>query len=184
MIPAAPPALRRALARFGQREEGTATLEMVLCMPVLLMIFMAAFESGLLMTRQIMLERGVDLTVRELRLGTLDVSGADGHEVLKNDICDNTPFLPDCDATIRIELRPVSTVAWNLPAEPTTCFDRDEDLNPSLRPNPGVENELMLIRVCVIQNAIFPGANLGAALAEDSEGGYRLVTVAGFVNEP
>ncbi|QYK43615.1 MAG: pilus assembly protein [Paracoccaceae bacterium] len=176
--------MRRMLARFKRREDGGAMVELVIVMPVMMLVFMAAFESGMYMTRQIMLERGVDLTIRDLRLGALDVSAANGHDVLKTAICDRTPFLRDCDSTIRIELRPVSTTTWNLPTDSTTCFDRDEELNPSLRPNPGVENQLMLVRVCVIQDAIFPGANIGSGIVRDTQGGYALVTVASFVNEP
>ncbi|MFN4159352.1 MAG: TadE/TadG family type IV pilus assembly protein [Gemmobacter sp.] len=173
--------LRRALARFGRREDGGAMVELVIVMPVMMMVFMAAFESGMYMTRQIMLDRAVDLTVRELRLGRLN---APTHDTLKDEICNRAPFLRECDATIRIELRPVVTTNWNLPAGATTCFDRDEPINPSLLPNPGVENELMLVRVCVIQDAIFPGANIGAAIVRDTQGGYALVSVASFVNEP
>lgn len=173
--------LLRPLRRFARRQDGGAMVELVIVMPVMMIIFMAAFESGLYMTRQIMLERGVDQTVRALRLGRL--AGAT-HDDLKEEICDRSPFLADCDETIRIELRPVSTVAWDLPTTPTTCFDRDEEINPSLTPNPGVENQLMLVRVCVIQNAIFPGANIGSGIVRDTQGGYALVSVAAFVNEP
>lgn len=176
--------LRRSLARFARREDGGSMVELVIVMPVMMLVFMAAFESGLYMTRQIMLERAVDLTIRDLRVGSLDVSGENGHDLLKTEICDRARFLEDCDSTIRIELRPVLTTSWNLPSGATTCFDRDEDLNPSLRPNPGVENQLMLVRVCVIQDAIFPGANIGASIVRDTQGGYALVSVAAFVNEP
>ncbi|HMO08628.1 MAG TPA: pilus assembly protein [Paracoccaceae bacterium] len=173
--------LRRSLRRFGRREDGGAMVELVIVMPVMMMIFMAAFESGLYMTRQIMLERAVDQTIRELRLGRLENLT---HEMLKDEICDRAQFLLACDGTIRIELRPVSTTTWNLPADPTTCFDRDEVVNPSLTPNPGVENQLMLVRVCVIQDAVFPGANIASAIVRDTQGGYALVSVAAFVNEP
>lgn len=176
--------LRRSLARFRRREDGGSMVELVIVMPVMMMVFMAAFESGLYMTRQIMLERAVDLTIRELRLGALDVSGENGHDILKTEICNRAEFLQDCDSTIRIELRPVLTTAWDLPANPTTCFDRDEALNPSLRPRPGIENQLMLVRVCVIQDAVFPGANIADSIVRDTQGGYALVTVAAFVNEP
>jgi hypothetical protein len=174
--------LRRSLRRFGRREDGGATVELVIALPVMMLIFLAAFESGLYMTRQIMLERAVDLTIRELRLGRLNDDLT--HDRLKSEICDRAQFLRDCDSTIRIELRPVSTTTWDLPTTPTTCFDRDEEVNPSLTPNPGVENELMLVRVCVIQDALFPGADIARSIVRDTQGGYALVSVGAFVNEP
>lgn len=182
--PCVPGRLRRAIARFGRREDGASVIELVIMLPLTMTVFLAAFESGLYMTRQIMLERGLDLAVRELRLGRLDVSGDTGHDVLKAAICNATPLIHDCDATIRIELRPVTTTTWNLPTTPTTCFDRDRDMNPSLTPNPGAQNELMLVRVCVIQDAVFPGANIGQSIVRDTQGGYAIVAVAAFVNEP
>ena len=60
--------LRKWLARALRCEDGAATLEFALSVPVLITIFMASFESGLLMTRSIMLEQAVDITMRELRL--------------------------------------------------------------------------------------------------------------------
>jgi Flp pilus assembly protein TadG len=63
------PRIKARLARALRNEEGTATMEFVLVIPLIMMIFMASFESGLLMTRSIMLEQSVDMAMRELRLG-------------------------------------------------------------------------------------------------------------------
>ena len=52
----------KRLARGFRREDGTASVEFVMVVPVLLTVFMASFESGLLMTRSIMLEQAVDIT--------------------------------------------------------------------------------------------------------------------------
>lgn len=188
MIPRPPFAarLRRALARFARREDGGAMVELVIVMPVIMLIFTVAFESGMYMTRQIMLERAVDMTVRDLRLGRFaGVAPANMHEALKVSMCDRAPFLQNCDETIRIELTPVSTQTWVLPAQTNqSCFDRDQEVNPSLLPRPGVANDLMLVRVCVIQDSIFPGSPFSQSIKSDDQGGYRLVSINGFVNEP
>ena len=175
--------LRDALRSFRRREAGSGALELVIVLPVMMMVFMYSAESGLYMTRQIMLERAVDLTVRDLRLGRIPTPT---HAELKDDICANSSIIPDCDTALRVELVRVSTTNWNLPNTAIECVDRDEPIELSLEFNPGVENELMLVRVCLIQDAIFPGTKFSEGIARegDSAGGYAIVSTSAFVNEP
>ncbi len=175
--------LGSAWRRFRTSQSGGGAIELVIVLPVLLGIFISAMECGLYMTRQIMLERAVDMTVRELRLGQID---SPNHDKLKDSICENTSIIPDCATAIRIELVRISTTDWAFPTTGVACVDRDEPIDLSLEFNPGVENELMLVRVCLIQDAIFPGANFaqGIAFEGDDAGGYALVSTSAFVNEP
>lgn len=170
------------LRRFWRRDDGTATVEFVLTVPVLLMIFMASLESGLLMTRYISLERAVDMTVRNLRLGQYPNPT---HDLLKREICGRSSVLVDCSNAIRIELVPVDTATWNLPTSRVGCVDRaDEDIAPVIEVNPGQPNDLMLVRVCIVQDALFPTTGIGLRLPKDADGGYGLVALSSFANEP
>ena len=181
--PRPPFGLVAALRRFARREEGGGgVMEFCIMLPVFMFIFMAGAEGGIYTTRMILLDRAVDLTMRELGLGQLPNAT---HETIKAEICDNVPSLPNCDANIRVELLPVSTTAWNLPTADTTCIDRDAAVQPAVSFNPGASNQLMVVRVCVVQDAMFPGASIGRML-EDADGqvGYRIVSVSAFVNEP
>jgi len=58
------------LRDLRRKEDGNATIEFAILFPAFIMIFLSAFESGLLMTRQVLLDRAVDLTVRDIRLRT------------------------------------------------------------------------------------------------------------------
>ncbi len=53
----------RALCRLGTKffrhEDGTASVEFVMAVPILLLVFVSSFENGLLMTRSIMLDQAV-----------------------------------------------------------------------------------------------------------------------------
>lgn len=171
----------RRLARAFKREDGTASVEFVLAVPVLMAVFMAAFESGLIMTRSIMLEQSLDMTMRELRLGRL--TNPD-HDSLKEEICSRTVIFPNCEENITIELRRVSTTTWSLPTEAVECVDRVEDVNPVTVLQIGQQNDLMLVRVCVTLDAMFPTTGIGLRLPKDDEGGYGLVAVSAFSNEP
>jgi hypothetical protein len=42
----------------------------------------------------------------------------------------------------------------------------------------------MLIRVCVVQDALFPTTGIGLGLPKEGNGGYGVVAVSAFVTEP
>jgi Flp pilus assembly protein TadG len=179
------PRLSRRLAAFlpeeMRREDGTAAMEFVLVIPIIMMIFMASFESGLLMTRSIMLEQSVDMTMRELRLG--HISSVTNHK-LKTEICSRTIIFPDCMNNMKIELHRVSTTTWDIPATPPHCVVRREPGEPVVSMNAGQQNDLMLVRVCVALEAMFPTTGIALDLPLDADGAYGLVARSAFVIEP
>lgn len=169
--------LRQAL----RREDGTASVEFVLVIPVIMSIFMASFESGLFMTRSIMLDQAVDRTMRELRLGRL-VNPTQAS--LKTEICSRTVIMPDCQSSILVELRPISTATWTYPDTNARCRDRAAAVEPIVDYTQGSANEIMLVRVCVVMDALFPTTGIALNMSLDSQGGYALVSTAVFTNEP
>jgi len=173
--------MRLAARRISGDESGTATLEFVIIVPVFLTIFMSAFEAGLLMTRQVMLERGMDMSIRNLRLGSWTDPT---HDMLKTEICRIAAIIPDCMDTVMLELRPISTTTWNFLSADATCVERDEPIQPVTEFNVGIENEMMLVRACAIFDPIFPMTGLGLNLPTDSGGAYALIASSAFVNEP
>jgi hypothetical protein len=173
--------MRRLALGFCRRQDGTAAVEFVMAVPVLMVIFMAAFESGLFMTRSIMLEQSVDITMRELRLGHYPIPSAD---LLKQEICSRTVIFTACQDAITIEMTRISTTTWTMPTTEIACVDRGEDINPVTALQIGQQNDIMLVRVCVVQDALFPMTGIGLGLPKDSSGGYALYTTSAFVTEP
>lgn len=172
----------RLFKRFRNSQSGAvAALEFCLGIPAFLWLFMASFESAMLMTRFVMMERSVDLAMRELRLGHLPGITHDG---LKDEICRNTVIYPNCKTELMLELRPVSKTTWEPLGNAATCVDRGAAIQPVTEFNPGAPNEMMLVRACAVFDPIFPGAAIGMRLPKDSSGGYRLIASSAFVNEP
>lgn len=169
------------LKALFRNEDGTATLEFVIAVPVMLIIFAGSFESGLFMTRSILLDRAVDMTMRELRLGHYPLPTKD---LIKAEICNRTVVFSNCTTAITVELTRVNTANWTLPSSNVACVDRDEDIEPVTALQIGQQNDIMLVRICVIQDAIFPDMGLGQLLKVDDKGGYALVSVSAFVTEP
>jgi hypothetical protein len=172
--------LRRLVRRFA-REEGTATVEFVILFPVFMVLTVSAIEMGVLTLRQAMIERGVDLTVRNLRVGTWHDPSADD---VKHAICNGAAIIPNCLNVIHLELRPISTTTWQVPSAAPTCVDRTSDVKPVVNYTPGKRNELMLLRACVVVSPMFAHYGLAANLPLDSSGGYHLIASTAFVNEP
>ena len=61
--------LRQLRRRMG-REDGNATIEFVILFPMVIFLLVSAVEVGFITIRHTMLDRAVDLTVRDIRLGT------------------------------------------------------------------------------------------------------------------
>lgn len=173
--------LMAQLKHLWKSEDGSPSIEFVLVFPFVMGLFFATCEFGLLMTRQSMLETAVDKTVRHLRLGHFNEPDQND---LRRTICKYAAIIRDCENSLLIELRPVSTVTWTPLSGDTTCKDRDADISPVVALNPGVSNEMVLVRVCAVFKPFFPTSALGMRLAKDELGGYALVASSAFVNEP
>jgi len=169
------------LRDLRQKEDGTATIEFAIVFPIIMTMFLAAFEVGLLMTRQVTLERAVDMTIRDLRLGNIVAPTQDS---LRARICANARIIPECMTNLMIEMRPIDTNTWTPLGTDVTCKERSEDLDPLVSLNPGVQHELILVRVCSVIEPWFPTTKLGVALHNDTLGGYALAASSAFVNEP
>lgn len=180
--------IRRLLSqmrRFGQavrREDGTATAEFVIVFPVLMMILFQALEAGWIEVRQTMLDRALDLTVRELRLGHFTNPT---NATLRQAICDQTAgVISNCTADMLVELTPVDTTTWTMPSPQATCVDRSAKIQPVTTVLQGASDQMMIVRACVIVDLLFPTTGLGLDLPQDGQGGIQLVSSSAFVNEP
>lgn len=173
--------LRQHIHQLRTSEQGSATIEFVLAVPVIMSIFTASIESGVMMTRYIMLEQSVDMVMRNLRLGKYPNPTS---ALLKAEICKGTIIMNNCTRDISIELQPISITAWNFPSNSLGCVDREQKLEPTLTFNPGAAHQIMLVRVCVVQDVMFPTTGIGLGLPKDNLGGYGLVATSAFVNEP
>lgn len=174
--------LRFHIRRFAQCEEATATMEFVITFPVVMMLFIAAFETSMIMTRQVMLERTLDQAVRILRLANgLTVTPGE----IRTAICDNTSMLPDCRNLLTIDLRRIDRATYDVPGNQDLCIERaDASATPDNQFNVGQDNELMMVRACMIVDRILPFSGYGLNLTRDGSGGLHMMAASVFVNEP
>ena len=172
----------RRLRRALREEDGVASIEFVFAVPILVAIFMASFESGLFMTRSIMLEQSLDMVMRELRLGHYVNPTAAS---LKTEICKRTIVLTNCEASLSIDLQKISMTDFALPTTAAGCVDRNTNIAPATKLQVGQQNDLILLRACIVADAMFPTTGIGLNLTRTGQGGgYEIIAVSAFANEP
>ncbi|MDQ2093267.1 TadE/TadG family type IV pilus assembly protein [Rhodalgimonas zhirmunskyi] len=169
------------LRRWLKDEAGTATIEFAIMFPVYIVIFFSAVELGMVQYRQSMLERGLDMAVRDIRLGT---GTAPQHDDIKQAICDYAGVLPNCTNNLRLEMIRVDPRNYVAPSNVADCVDHSETSNPVRSFVNGDENDSMLLRACLVFRPVFPTAGMGLQLAKDGAGNAAMTASSAFVQEP
>ena len=173
--------VRRLLGRFCRSEDGSATIEFAITFPAVMMFMLSGIELGMVTLHHAMLERALDLTVRDIRLGT---GTAPQHDRIKELICERAGFITNCDVNLRLEMIQIDPRNWvDIPAD-ADCTDQSEEVAPVRNFVNGLENELMVLRACAKFKPVFPTTGLGASLEKDGAGQYALISISAFVQEP
>jgi hypothetical protein len=169
------------LRRFTKAEDGQIVVEFAIMFPIFLTILIGSVELGIMTLRSAMLERALDISVREVRLST-------GHPLsyveLKQSICDNFQQLDNCQTALTLEMIQVDPRNWDFDDQGAICSDRSEEIEPVTAFVAGLDNELMILRACVKYAPMFPTTGLAPSLTTDSAGDISLVAKSAFVQEP
>lgn len=170
------------IPRFWSREEGAIATELVIVLPLLLMIFFASFEAGYAMLRIVWLERSLDITIRDLRLGALGENPT--HDEVRARLCRENILMASCNQELAIEMQVIDRVTWQGFTSPAVCVDRTTDIFPLVRFQQGTSNEVVTVRACAVFDPFFPSTSWGLNLRLDASGGYQIAARSAFVNEP
>ena len=173
--------LRLMLRRFTKSETGSATIEFAITFPAMVVVLLSGMELGFVNLRYSMLERAMDLTVRDIRLGT---GTAPQHDEIKAMICARALYIDNCEENLRLEMIQVDPRNWVDISAEADCTDRTEEVAPVRTFVNGQDNELMILRACAKIDPMFPTSGLGADLASSADGQYALVSTTAFVQEP
>jgi hypothetical protein len=169
------------------------------------MFFFWVFELGIMSIRWSMLDRGLDLTVRSLRLNhysdDLDgLTNAQAHDFLRTEICGHSSVLKECDELLYLEMT-VLTAGQTIPSDKAACVNRDAPVNTRPNVNTGgrvVQNpqEIVYVRACYWIDPIMPfGLRLLGISSEKKPGsgpvenkayeqGFAITSKTIYINEP
>lgn len=176
-----PPLLPRALRRFRRDEAGNATVEFAILFPVMLVILFSSVELGVITLRQVLLERAMDITVRDIRLGT----GSDmQHNEIRDSICNYSGFPGQCDVSLKLEMVQIDPFNWTPISGTADCVDSVEEVDAVTQFVNGDSNDLMFLRACLSLDPLFPYWGLADAFEKDGDGRIRLYAASAFVQEP
>ena len=170
------------LRRFRRDEDGSApVIEFVVFIPLLFTTFLMAMEMGIYSMRQMYLDRGLDIAVREIRLNT---NTAFEHDDIKDLICANSGWLENCATQLRLEMVQVDPRAFNQFIAEPDCIDTAEEATPPRGITLGEQNQMMMLRACVRFDPVFATSGLGRGFDKDGNGKGRMFSIAAFVQEP
>ena len=173
----------RKIREFYRREEGTISVEFVIMAPLVFTVFLTSIELGLYAKRQMWLDRGLDIAMREVRLNTNNIPT---HDEMKVTICRNAAFIPDCVESTKVEMFPVDPRDFTGLDPQVDCVDRLQPISTQDPPNyiSGQEHDLMVVRACVKFTPIFPTTGLGFHYVKDGAGQAFMSASSAFVQEP
>lgn len=172
---------KKSLRRFRDNEEGSMVVPFALWTPVFLGLILSSIELGTVTIRHTAMERALDETVRDLRLGN---GPSVDHATLKAEVCRRAAVLPGCEDTLHLEMLSLDMRNWETPPLQADCVDVAEAVNPQRNFSFGSANELMFLRACYKYKPITPAGTLSSSLPTDDEGYTALVAQAAFVHEP
>lgn len=163
-----------SIKRFLRSDRGDSTPVFVIGFPIVFFFFMAILELTFLMMRSTMLQRGLDITLREVRLGNMVNPNA---ATLEQAICNEISVFDDCTRSLTLEFTRVNTATFAMPAPLSPCVERTPAMMQARASDvyvTGAPNELMVVRACVLVDTITP--YLGTF--------FDLTARSAFVNEP
>ncbi|MFD2173630.1 hypothetical protein [Rhodobacter lacus] len=163
-------------------EEGAVTIPALMWLVFFIGLMTASVELEMLTVKQTLLDRGVDMTTRILRLGIDDLPD---HDTLKRSVCENMGFIGNCMDRLAIEVFPIDTTTWtSTGASEVMCTDSTSAAALSPQLQAGEPNQMMILRACLKIDTMMEVNPLASALTRDAGGQVALVSMTAFVNEP
>ncbi|TNF19610.1 MAG: pilus assembly protein [Rhodobacteraceae bacterium] len=173
--------LKNTVSRFAKDESGVITVDFVIVMSAMALILGGSVEMGYMNVRHGMLERGLDMAVRDIRLSTGTVPDYDD---LRASICERASIIGNCQENLRLEMKVVDPRDFDPIPAGADCQNAVQVPRPLRSFQSGADNEMMLIRACLMFEPLFPTTGLAAHLPADGDGYIPMVATSAFVQEP
>jgi len=168
--------------RFGRRD-GMVSAEFVIMFPVAMLVFLVAGETTVVNLRKTDLDSALEATIRELRLG--QIANPTVAE-LRSRICTRLGSPDGCtsDLTLELNVRSTALTTMTTPSLTAMCVNRATDVDPVLTFDPGVANDLVLVRACYVVDVYFETSIGDLSVAEGVGDEHQLISTTAYVNEP
>jgi Flp pilus assembly protein TadG len=172
------------IRKYLLREDAATTVEFVVLFPIVLLVFFIAAENVVVNLKTTILDRALDLTVRELRLGLIE---SPTQTSIKTLVCQRMGSPAGCSSDLVLEMTVGSFSSSGnvvLPSPTTACNNNSVSINPVVAFISGGSNDLVFVRACYTVDVTMP-MTVGPVSASDAMGTeHRLISTAVFMNEP
>lgn len=172
--------LNRMCGLGGDRSAAVAIEFAILC-PIFIALLMSAFDIGWLITKTTLLDRALDLTIRQIRTGA--ATAPTSQAAMKTMICGYMYGVSDCNSVMTVEMTRI-TGPTDYPSTTATCVDRSAQVAPVVNFTQGARSDIMYVRACMITNALTPYIGIALRFVKDAQGGYSIVSSSAYMNEP
>lgn len=177
-----PKSLLSFIARRISDRRGSAAVEFSLVAPIFLALMFSTFEAGWFYFANSQVDAAVTEASRFIRTGQAQKQGFDKDQFYAH-VCPHLRVFGDCSERMTVEVETFATfAALAADASPTVCASDSSELLDSIAYNPGLDNQIVRIRICLIYKTINPAIGLNLSDAED--GTRRLYGSYLFRNEP
>lgn len=178
--------LRQAMRCLRADAVAAVTVQFVVALPLVIYTFTLATDFGMAMTRSAMLERALDVESRAVRVG---LRAPDDYDGIRRAICTHARLIPNCLSRVKLEVRAMSLSNWEPLGAAPDCESLSEvTVTAPSNFDTASNNQLVLVRACVVFEAITPGGGFAQAVMSDGKGGfnrfYQLTATNSYVMEP
>ncbi len=167
----------RAARRFLRNKRGSSAVEFAIVVPVFLALMFSTFEVGWFYFVNAVVDSATINIARFIRTGQAQSAGydsqSDRESFFADEVCPKLSFLVDCDARVTAEVQTFATFQdLANDTTPITCRDDQPDAIDNLAYNPGSDNAIVRVRICVIYDTLNPA--IGMSLAKNDAGQRRV----------
>lgn len=161
---------------------GSAAVEFSLVVLPFMMIVMSTFEVGWFYFANSQTDAATIEAARFIRTGQAQEGGIDKNEFFDK-VCAHLEVFGDCGSTLTVEVDTFASFA-ELAADtsPVVCTNDDTTVIGALAYNPGSDNDIVRLRVCLIYHTLNP--TIGINVSNVAGDKRRLYGTFIFRNEP
>jgi len=167
---------------FWRKRDGTAAIEFAIIAPVFLALMFSIFEVGWFHFVNSTVNIATTQSARIVRTGQVQLGGTSEQEYFQS-VCNVVDIFGECDTTLTVDVTTFADfAALAMDTSDATCRDAPQAEIDNIPYNPGNENEIVRVRICVLYKTINPA--IGVNLSETGSSIRRVSSTLIFRNEP
>lgn len=172
----------RAVRRALKDRRGSAAVEFALVAPPFLALMFSTFEVGWFYFANSQLDAAVIEASRFVRTGQAQKQGLDKDQFYAA-VCPKLEIFGNCQDRLTVEVEKfASFAALAADTSSAVCTTDSADKIGAIAYNPGLDNEIVRVRLCLVYQTINP--TIGLNLSDAENGTRRLYGSYLFRNEP